>query len=100
MLLALPRENYRLDWAATNLSASRLLFQPGRGSAKRSQDRAGIASLQLPSEGSRLFIERSWSADDRTIPKIESQGAFGIPGNADPDAAPDLAGLVAIVSEP
>ena len=37
-------------------------------------------------------IERSWTADERTVPKIKSQEAVRIPRNADPNALPDLAG--------
>jgi hypothetical protein len=65
--------------------------------------------------GGLLFLERSWTADERTVPKIESQQAVRIPRNADPNAltdfagpdvagpdfaGPDFAGLVVTTSEP
>jgi len=50
--------------------------------------------------GGLLFLERSWTADERTVPKIKSQEAVRIPRNADPNALPDLAGFVVIASEP
>ena len=42
--------------------------------------------------GGLLFVERSWTADKRTVPKIKSQKAVRIPRNADPNALPDFAG--------
>jgi len=50
--------------------------------------------------GGRLFLERSWPADERTAPKIKSQEKVRIPRNADPDALPDFTGFVVTVSEP
>src|ERR1700722_2782618 len=50
--------------------------------------------------GGLLFIERSWTADERTVPKIKSQEAVRIPRNADPDALPDFAGFVVPASKP
>ena len=50
--------------------------------------------------GGLLFLERSWTADERTVPKIKSQEAVRIPRNADPNALPDFAGLVVTASEP
>ena len=50
--------------------------------------------------GGFLFVERSWTADERTVPKIKSQEAVRIPRNADPDALPDFAGFVITMSEP
>ena len=52
------------------------------------------------SRGSLLFIERSWTADKRIVPKVEAQKAVCIPRNSDPDAPPDFAGFVATASEP
>jgi hypothetical protein len=43
---------------------------------------------------------RSWTADERTAPKIKSQQPVRIPRNADPDALPDFAGFVITASEP
>ena len=37
------------------------------------------------------FVVRSWTADERTVPKIKSQEAVRIPRNADPNALPDFA---------
>ncbi len=48
----------------------------------------------------RLIIERSWTADERTAPKIKPQQAVRILRNADPDALPDFAGLVVTAREP
>src|SRR4029077_11496815 len=48
----------------------------------------------------RLFLERSWTADERTVPKIKSQEAVRTPRNTDPDALPDFAGLVVPASAP
>jgi MFS family permease len=45
-------------------------------------------------------IERSWTADERAAQKIKSQKAIRIPRNADPDALPDLAGLLVVASQP
>ena len=50
--------------------------------------------------GGLLFLERSWTADERTVPKIKSQEAVRIPRNADPNALPDFAGFVVPASEP
>ena len=50
--------------------------------------------------GGLLFLERSWTADERTVPKIKSQEAVRIPRNADPNALPDFAGFVVTASEP
>ena len=50
--------------------------------------------------GGLLFLERSWAADERTVPKIKSQEAVRIPRNADPNALPDFAGFVITASEP
>jgi hypothetical protein len=47
-----------------------------------------------------LFPKRSWTADERTAPKIKSQEAVCIPRDADPDALPDFAGFVITASEP
>ena len=48
-----------------------------------------------------FFIpKRSWTADERTAPKIKSQKAVCIPRDADPDALPDFAGFVITASEP
>ena len=47
-----------------------------------------------------ISVERSWAADERTVPKIKSQEAIRIPRNADPDALPDFAGFVVTASEP
>jgi hypothetical protein len=45
-------------------------------------------------------IERSCTADERAVRKIEAQKAIRIPRNADPRALPDLAGFAVIVSQP
>ena len=50
--------------------------------------------------GGLLLVERSWTADEWTIPKIESQQAINIPRNADPNALPNFAGCVVAASEP
>jgi hypothetical protein len=47
-----------------------------------------------------LFLERSWTANKRTVPKIKSQEAVRIPRNADPNALPDFVGFVVPASEP
>ncbi len=47
-----------------------------------------------------LCVERSRTAQERTAPKIKSQEPVRVLGNADPDALPDVARLVAIMSEP
>ena len=52
------------------------------------------------SRGSLLFIERSWTADERTATTIESQEAVRVFRNADPDALPDVAGFLVIAPEP
>jgi len=46
------------------------------------------------------YIERSWTADERTAPKIKSQSAVRVSRNADPNAPPDFAGFVIPASEP
>ena len=46
------------------------------------------------------FLERSWTADERTVPKIKSQEAVRIPRNADPNALLDFDGFVVPASEP
>jgi len=50
--------------------------------------------------GGVLFLERSWAADERTVPKIKSEEAVRIPRNADPNALPDFDGFVVTASEP
>src|SRR6266481_9024658 len=50
--------------------------------------------------GGLLFLERSWTADKRAVPKIKSQEAVRIPRNADPNPLPDFAGFVVTASEP
>src|SRR5208283_2235293 len=60
-------------------------------------------SLSREEEGDRgslLFLERSWTADERTVPKIKSQEAVRIPRNPDPKALADFAGFVVTASEP
>ena len=47
-----------------------------------------------------LFVERFWTADERTVAKMESQQAVRVAGNADPDALPDVTLFVVIASEP
>jgi hypothetical protein len=54
---------------------------------------------ERPSYG-LLFPKRSWTADERTAPKIKSQEAVRIPRDADPDALPDFARFVITASEP
>ena len=64
---------------------------------------APSSDIGATEEGDRsglLFHERSWTADERTVPKIKPQEAVRIPRNADPDALPDFAGFVVIASEP
>jgi hypothetical protein len=50
--------------------------------------------------GVLLFVEGSWTTDERTVAKIKSQEAVRIPRNADPDALADFAGFVVTASEP
>lgn len=50
--------------------------------------------------GGALFLERSWTADEGTAPKIKSQEPVRIPRNADPGALPDFARIVIAASEP
>ena len=47
-----------------------------------------------------LHPERSWTADERTVPKVKSQEAVRITGNADSDAFPDFARFTVTVAEP
>ena len=49
--------------------------------------------------GGLLFRKRSWTADERTAPKIKPQEAVRIPRDADPDALPDFAGFVITAPE-
>ena len=69
----------------------------------RLRRKRGFESLSREEEGdcgALLILERSWTADERTVPKIKSQEAVRIPRNADPDALPDFAGFVVTASEP
>ena len=50
--------------------------------------------------GGLSFLERSWTADERTVPKIKSQKTVRIPCNAYPEALPDFAGFVIAAREP
>jgi hypothetical protein len=65
---------------------------------------AAGAMLQLelpPRPESVIELDTStWTADERTVPKIKSQEAVRIPRNADPNALPDFAGFVVTASEP
>ena len=45
-------------------------------------------------------VERSWTADERTAPKIKSREEVRIPRNADPCALPDFDRVVVIVCQP
>jgi hypothetical protein len=54
-----------------------------------------------PKPGQRfLFPKRSWTADERTAPKIKSQQPVRIPRDSDPDALPDFAGFLITAAEP
>lgn len=70
---------------------------PGRPGASR-PDR--LSEVEEGDCGGLLFVERSWTAVERTVPKIKSQEAVRIPRNADPNALPDLAGFAVTASEP
>jgi hypothetical protein len=59
-----------------------------------------MASKEEGDCGGLLFLERSWTADKRTVPKIKPQEAVRIKRNADPNALPDFAGFVVTASEP
>jgi hypothetical protein len=69
-------------------------------------EEAGLRILTPFQEGRRatvirfLYPERSWTADERTAPKIKSQEPVRIPRDADPRALPDFAGFVITASEP
>ncbi len=47
-----------------------------------------------------LFPERSWTADERTVPEIKPQEPVRIPRYPDLDALPDFAKFVIAASEP
>ena len=67
---------------------------------KRASNPAPLSRREEGDCGALLFLERSWTADERTAPKIKSQEAVRIPRDADPDAMPDFAGFVITASEP
>jgi hypothetical protein len=47
-----------------------------------------------------LFPKQSWTADEKTAPKIKSQEPVRIPCDFDPDALPDFARFLITASEP
>ena len=79
-----------------------------RGNRRRRKRASNPDSLSRGEEGDcggLLFLERSWTADKRTVAKIKSQEAVRIPRNADPKAltdfaGPDFAGFRVTASEP
>ena len=67
---------------------------------KRASNPAPLSRREEGDCGALLFLERSWTADERTAPKIKSLEPVRIPCDADPDALPDFSGFVIAASEP
>ena len=67
---------------------------------QRTSNRGPLSGGEEGDCGGLLFLERSWTADEGTAPKIKSQEPVRIPRDADPDALPDFAGFVITASEP
>jgi hypothetical protein len=90
-VLRLPKKAIVAEWRPVcsirgrSLRSLRLLPHSGEDEG----DRGGL-----------LFLDRSWTTDERTVPKVKSQEAVRIPRNADPNTPPDFAGRVVAVSEP
>jgi hypothetical protein len=79
--------------------ASHTNFRGGLRMTKIRSFLTGAAAAQGDCSG-LLFIERSGTADERTVPKIKSQEPVRIPRNADPDALPDFAGFLVAACKP
>ena len=68
---------------------------------KSRRSSSATTANSMPGQSSYHFLfERSWTADERTAPKIKSQEAVRIRRDADSDALPDFAGFVIVASEP
>jgi hypothetical protein len=90
--------------AATMIKKTSQRNAAGTRSSAFTVDISAIPAAPTPDRegdcGGLLLIERSWTADELTVPKIKSQETVRVPRNTDPDALPDFAEFVIAASEP
>ena len=90
----------RLCWRWCPIKARRLPDASPDGAATTSASNCGSSHDRSLRSDCLLLIERSWTADEGTIPKIKSQEAVRLLRNADPGAQSDFAGFEVTTSEP